>query len=131
MAEISRREWMQGAIALGVAAGLPAWHYAPVKGANVLRQQIRARIVTAREAGLNETQDGLLEAALAGGIELSGHRLGAEFVRQFQALTPVAGAQEIAQDMVGGGGLWLRAEPGEDRAQADALAAALTIGIKA
>lgn len=25
MAEISRREWMQGAIALGVAAGLPAW----------------------------------------------------------------------------------------------------------
>ena len=33
--------------------------------------------------------------------------------------------------MLGGGGLWLRAEPGEDRAQADALAAIIAIGIKA
>jgi hypothetical protein len=38
---------------------------------------------------------------------------------------------DIAQDMVGGGGLWLRAEPSEDRAQADALAAILAIGAKA
>jgi hypothetical protein len=117
--------------ALVAPGDLPAWHYAPVKGANILRQQIRARIVASREAGLNETQDGLLEKAQAEGIELSGHRLGAEFVRQFQTLTPLAGAQEIAQDLLGGGGLWLRAEPGEDRAQADALAAVLTIGIKA
>ena len=29
------------------------------------------------------------------------------------------------------GGLWLRAEPGESREQADALAAILAIGIKA
>lgn len=116
--------------ALVAPADLPAWHYAPVKGAAILRQQIRARIVTGREAGLVETQDGILAEALANGVELSGHRLGAEFVRQFQNLTAVPGAREIAQDMVGGGGLWLRAEPGEDRAQADALAAILVIGIR-
>jgi hypothetical protein len=121
--------------ALVAPAHLPAWHYAPVKGASILRQQIRARIVTAREAGVGETQDGLLDEALARGIELSGYRLGADFIRQLQAMVPAPGAQEIAQDMVGGahggGGLWLRAEPGEDRAQADALAAILAIGIAA
>jgi hypothetical protein len=117
--------------ALFAPAELPAWHYAPLKGANVLRQQIRARIIAAREAGRDETQEGLLQAALAEGIELSGHRLSAEFIRQFQTLTPVPAARDIAQDTIGGGGLWLRAEPDEDRAQADALAALLTIGIKA
>jgi hypothetical protein len=117
--------------ALVAPTGLPAWHYAPVKGASILRQQIRARIVTAREAGTGETQDDLLEKARTEGIELSGHRLCAEFVRQLQALTPVPGAQDIAQALIGGGGLWLRAEPDEDRAQADALAAVLAIGITA
>lgn len=110
---------------------LPAWHYAPAKGASILRQQFRARIVTAREAGRNESQEGLLATALAEGIELLGYHLGAEFIRQFQTLTPVPGAREIAQDTLGGGALWLRAEPDEDRAQADALAAILAIGIKA
>jgi len=56
-------------------------------------------------------------------------RLGAEFIRQFQPLVP-ADATVIDQDMVGGSGLWLRAEPDEDRAQADALAAILAIGIR-
>lgn len=115
-----------------VAPGeLPGWHYAPVKGANILRQQIRARIVTSREAGTNETQDGLTAMALAEGIELSGHRLSAEFVGQLQELIPVSGPDIIMQETIGGGGLWLRAEPDEDRAQADALAAWLAIGIKA
>lgn len=110
---------------------LPAWHLAPVKGANILRQQFRARIVTAREAGRDESQEGLLATALAEGIELSGYRLDAEFIRQLQELTPVPGAHAITQDTLGGGALWLRAEPDEDRAQADALAAILAIGIKA
>jgi hypothetical protein len=114
-------------------AGVPCWHYAPVKGSSVLRQMIRARIVASREAGLSETQQGLLDKALADGIELTGHRLSADFVGQFQPLVPREGSQvqEIGQDMIGGGGLWLRAEPDEDRNQADALAAILTIGIRA
>lgn len=111
---------------------LPGWHYAPVKGSSLLRQMIRARILASREAGVNETQQGLLEKALAEGIELSGHDLGAEFVGQFQALSPRAGSgvREISQDTVGGSGLWLRAEPDENCEQADTLAAILAIGLK-
>jgi hypothetical protein len=115
-------------------AELPGWRYAPVKGATALRQLLRARIVAAREAGREETQEGLLAQGLGHGLELAGYSLGAEFLRQFQSLTPpiTPGQSDIEQDMLGeGGGLWLRAEPGEDRAQADALAAILAIGIKA
>lgn len=117
--------------ALLTPEGPPTWHYAPAKAASILRQLIRSRILTAREAGISENQEGLIETGLAEGLELSGFRLGADFLREFQTLTPAAGASEIAQDTIGGGGLWLRAEPDEDRQQADALAAVLTIGIKA
>jgi pimeloyl-ACP methyl ester carboxylesterase len=117
--------------ALLLPEGLPGWRYAPQNGANALRQMMRARIMSSREAGIAESQEGLLAVALEGGIELVGYRLGAEFIRQYQSLTPMSSAvvSDIDQDMVGGG-LWLRAEPGEDRAQADALAAILAIGIK-
>jgi len=109
---------------------LPGWHYAPVKGANILRQQIRGRIVASREAGATETQEHLMATALATGIELAGHRLSAEFVGQLQELIPAARLEVILQETIGGGGLWLRAEPDEDRAQADALAAIVAIGIR-
>ncbi len=115
--------------ALVTPPSLPAWHYAPVKGANQLRTMLRSRILSSREAGISESQDELLEQGMTHGIELAGHRLGAEFIRQFQPLVP-AEARAIDQDMVGGSGLWLRAEPDEDRTQADALAAILAIGIK-
>jgi len=113
-------------------AKLPCWHYAPAKGASILRQMIRARILASREAGIDETQQGLMEQALAEGIELAGHRLSADFIGQFQSLAPREGpgVQEIGQDMIGGAGLWLRAEPDENREQADALAAILAIGLK-
>lgn len=125
---------------LGIRAGamlmpihLPGWRYSPVNGAQVLRQLLRARILTSREAGVVETQEALMATGLHNGMELAGYRLGAEFLAEFQSLTPPAlpGVSEIDQDMIGGSGLWLRAEPDEDRAQADALAAILAIGIKA
>ncbi len=111
---------------------LPGWRYAPIGGANALRQLLRARIVSSREAGLAETQEAMLATGLEDGLELSGYWLGAEFLRQFQALeqTQAAEVWDIEQDMLGGSGLWLRAEPGEDRGQADALAAIIAIGIK-
>lgn len=110
-------------------SALPALHYAPVKAASILRQMLRARTLAARETGREETRDGLMEVALAVGIELTGHRLGAEFVRQFASLVPPAGATEIAQETLGGSGLWLRAEPGESETQADALAAAVVMAL--
>lgn len=115
--------------ALLTSPGLPGWHYAPAKGASMLRQMIRARILTAREAGTNETHDGLMAQALQSGLELAGYRLSAGFIAEFQALT-ANNSNVIEQDTIGGGGLWLRAEPDEDRHQADALAAILAIGIK-
>lgn len=122
---------------LGIRGGtlvqpdLPGWRYAPVKGANLLRQMLRARIVVSREAGLAETQDSLLETGSHEGLELVGYRLGAGLLQQLQTGGSSDRTSEISQDTLGGGGLWLRAEPGEDRLQADALAAIVAVGIKA
>lgn len=118
---------------LFVPANLPGWRHAPVNGAAILRQLMRARIIASRELGVEETQELLLKAALGRGIELGGYRLSADFVHQFHKLRPepLAKVMAIEQDMVGGSGLWLRAEPSEDRKQADALAAIVAIGIRA
>lgn len=111
---------------------LPGWRYAPINGASILRQLMRARIIAAREVAREESQQGLTELALREGIELAGHRLGAAFVGQFQSLVPVVSPlmQDVPQEMLGTPGLWLRAEPDDDRAQADSLAAIIAIGIK-
>lgn len=113
--------------------GLPGWHYGPVKGAALLRQLLRARVLSAREAGREERVDALLEAGLAQGLELAGHRFGAALLRDLQAAEPVAddGIAVIEQDLLGPGALWLRAEPGESRAQADALAAVIAVALAA
>ena len=108
---------------------LPGWHYAPVKAASILRQMLRTRVLAAREAGREETREMLTEQALAQGIELAGYRLGAHFYRHFEPLVPDGQATAIEQGALGGSGLWLRAEPSEDAAQADALVALLTEGI--
>jgi hypothetical protein len=109
------------------------WHYGPVKGTTLLRQMLRARIVAAREAGREETQDGLLAAGLVNGLELNGYAFSPGLLQQLQDAVPVqrAGLTVIEQDTIGGGPLWLRAEPDEDREQADALAALIAIGFTA
>lgn len=117
--------------ALIAPEGLPGWHYAPVKGAAILRQMLRARTLAAREAGREETAEAIMAAARGDGVELAGYRLGAAMVRAFETLTPAPapGVFQIDQDMIGGSGLWLRAEPSENRMQADALAAIIAVGI--
>lgn len=116
--------------ALLTPPGLPTWHYAPVKAASILRQLMRARILAAREAGRTESQEALLQTGLAEGLNLSGFSLGPAFLRDFPLVTVQPEATEIAHEQIGGGALWLRAEPDEDGAQADALAAILISGIK-
>lgn len=112
---------------------LPGWLYAPVNGAAVLRQLIRARVLSARESGRQESQDQLLKSGCESGIELCGYPVSAVFCREFPSCVPPVAPHmtTIAQDRIGGGGLWLRAEPDEDAAQADALAALVAMGIKA
>jgi hypothetical protein len=112
-------------------AGLPTFHYAPLKAASTLRQMLRARMLSAREAGREESREQLTELALTHGITLAGCALGADFYRDFEAMVPVGDATLIGQEQVGGSGLWLRAEPDENAEQADALAALLLTVIAA
>lgn len=117
--------------ALVAPPALPGWHYAPAKGASLLRQMLRARILTDREAGREETQDSLLTLGKDASLELSGHRLSAAMLDQLGSALPAPGAAVIDQEMIGGGPLWLRAEPDDDADQADALAAVIAVGIAA
>lgn len=112
---------------------LPGWRYAPVKGASLLKTMLRARILAAREAGREEQSDKLLEQGLSLGLELAGYSLSGEMLRQLGDLAPgkQPGIAVIEHELLGGGSLWLRAEPAEDSAQADALAAIVAIGIEA
>lgn len=121
--------------ALVAPPGLPGWHYAPQSGPKLLRGMIRARIIAAREAGLAETSEGLMAAGRSEGLVLGGWHIGAEMFQALELAEPVlaAGQDVIAQGTLGGSGLWLRAEPDEDAAQADRLAAIIaeSLGLSA
>ena len=112
---------------------LGGWHYAPVKGASLLKTMLRARILAAREAGREELLGPLMEQGLALGLDLAGYSLSGEMLRQLGDLAPgqQPGITAIEHELLSGGPLWLRAEPGEDSAQADALAAIVAIGTAA
>ncbi|MFO1256472.1 MAG: hypothetical protein U1E37_12515 [Sphingomonadaceae bacterium] len=112
---------------------LGGWHYAPVKGASLIRTMLRARILSSREAGREESVDTLMEQGLQLGLELAGFSLSGEMLRQMNALVPgqKVGIGALEHELLGGGPLWLRAEPDEDPAQADALAAVVALGIGA
>ncbi len=112
---------------------LGGWHYAPVNGASLLKTMLRARILAAREAGREESIDMLIEQGRTLGLELAGYALSSEMLRQLGELTPTKRLtiSQIEHSTLGGGALWLRAEPDEDAAQADALAAIVAIGIAA
>ncbi len=112
-------------------AELPAWHYAPVKGGNILRSMLRARMLAGKEAGREESREVLTEMAHRDGISLAGYPLAPALFRDLEALAPDPAIPVIAQEQIGGSGLWLRAEPDEDAAQADALAALLIEGMHA
>lgn len=112
---------------------LPGWRYAPTGGANALRALLRARLVAAREAGRDDTMDGLTANGRSDGLELAGYQLGPQMFTQLEAARlPDSGIlTDIDQSAIGGGGLWLRAEPDEAPDQADALAAFIAIGLAA
>ncbi|MGX7895092.1 hypothetical protein [Tsuneonella sp. HG222] len=104
---------------------LPGWLYAPLAGPQLLRGMLRARTLAAREAGREETREGLLDSGRREGLELGGHRLGAALIAALETaeVAPAPGQRTIGQGDIGGAGLWLRAEPAFEAAQADRLAA--------
>lgn len=107
--------------------GLPGWHYAAQSGPKLLRALLRARTIAAREAGRFESAEGLMVQGKAEGLTLGGWHLGAGLITALEDAEPALGPgqQSIEQSALGGPGLWLRAEPDDDAAQADALAAIL------
>ncbi|MEZ5688856.1 MAG: hypothetical protein R3E21_08775 [Caenibius sp.] len=111
--------------------GLSGWRYAPLPAANALRTMLRARVVMSREAGREETQSRLAERGRVAGLELAGHHIGPQmFAEMESARLPDSGRlADVDQQTVGGSGLWLRAEPDHDPAQAEALAAVLAVGM--
>ena len=102
--------------------GLPGWHYAPSAPASQLRSLLRARILARREAGVEETSEALLTQGLTQGLELAGHRLGPALLADLSAGSAAPTLPVITQNALAAPGLWLRAEPGEDAAQAARLA---------
>ena len=109
--------------ALIAPAHLPNVHYAPASGATLLRAMLRAQVIVASEAGRKETRDALFARGAEDGLRLAGYHIGAQMISALETAALTHGdAIEVAQGDVGGGGLWLRAEPGHDAVQADALA---------
>ena len=110
---------------------LPGWRYAPTTGAKALRSLLRARTISAREAGEAEKIEDLSVLARADGIELAGWPIGAALFTALEKAVANGDSQQAAIDQsdIGGGGLWLRAEPGDDPEQADMLAALVAMGM--
>lgn len=119
--------------ALLAPEGYPGWRYAPTGGRQVLRAMLRARTISAKEAGRDETMESLQELGRSEGVELAGWQLGATMFGELEAakVPDSESLAEIEQALLGGGGLWLRAEPDEDPEQADALAAIIAVGLDA
>ena len=113
-----------------VAPALPGLAYAPLSGAAILRQLLRARVLAAREAGQSEEAVALLERGMSAGLELAGYPLSAAMIAGLQEASPALHLAAITQEAIGGGALWLRAEPGEDAAQAQALCSAVAAALQ-
>ncbi|WEK46885.1 MAG: hypothetical protein P0Y56_00955 [Candidatus Andeanibacterium colombiense] len=120
------------ASAILAPAALPGWRYAPTGGASALRALLRARVIAAREAGEDLTTEGLLETGRDTGLDLAGYRIGTALIRDLEhaMLADSGRLADIAQGTIGRGPPWLRAEPDFDPAQADALAAVLSVGLQ-
>lgn len=111
------------------AAAAAWWRLAPVGGGSLLRTLLRARVSADREAGVTSSLDSLQEQAKSEPLLLAGNRLSPVMVASLatsepQAVTPLRTvALGSGDEAIAGTPLWLRAEPGEDAAMAEAMAA--------
>lgn len=118
-----------GALIDDAASAAARWRLVPVAGASLLRTMLRARVASDREAGVASSIDSLLADADRAPLTLAGNSLSPAMVAQLQAaapapLTPLRTVTlGDGPGAIAGSPLWLRAEPGEDAAMADAIAA--------
>lgn len=112
----------------------PRLHFAATSGDRLLRDLLRARLATDKEAGRATTMAALAEAVAAGRERLAGFDLAPALSQPLAAAAPPPGAHEArlasdpapADSTVDGTPLWRRAEPGRDDAMADQLATIVT-----
>lgn len=102
-----------------LAPPLPGWALAPVDGEGVLRPLLRGAVLSAREAGREESTDALLARGFSEPFDLGGHMLSPALLAGLRAAAP---GPLTAIDL-GGSPLWRRAEPDHDPAQAEVLVA--------
>ncbi len=124
--------WRGGAlIDDGVGGAIGWWRMAPVNGPSLLKTLLRTRIAGERERGHQITADGLRALLADGPIELGGNRLNKAMVAALDTARPgdvtplrVVTPGDGGDSTVGitGSALWLRAEPGENTAMAQAMA---------
>lgn len=103
------------------------WRLAAAGGSSLLRTLMRARVSADREAGVTSSLESLQEQATAAPLLLAGNLLSSAMVAQLganeaRAVEPLRSVG-LGADGIAGTPLWLRAEPGEDAAMADAIAA--------
>ncbi len=119
--------------ALLSAGERPRLHFAPTPGTRLLRDLLRARMASDREAGTAGTM-AKLERRVANGVEsLAGFSMAPQLSQPLAAAEPVTWAWTIglADDpgssdvTIAGTRLWRRAEPGRDDAMAAGLATAV------
>lgn len=123
-------DWFRASHVLSIRAGailaptdIPGWHYAPTTPASQLRGMLRGRVIASRELGLQENRDDLLALGKTEGLELGGYHLGPAMIGELaESKLPETHYETIAQSALGGGGLWLRAEPDHAPDQAENLA---------
>ena len=118
--------------AAAIAPELAGWSYAPVAGKSALRALLRAAVIAAKGVGAVESSEAMLERGQRDGLALAGYRLSAGMIAGLAAAElPASALTTIAQNELGGPGLWLRAEPEHDADQAEALARIIAAGINA
>lgn len=122
--------WRGGALIDDAVAGaFGYWRMVPVNGASLVKTMIRTRIAGEKEAGRTVSAEEIRASSVDGPVEMAGNFLNADMLAQLDAASPaeVAPLRQVAvgtgEGKLPGSALWLRAEPGEDAAMAQAMAA--------
>ncbi len=121
--------WRAGALIDTDATVAGRWRMAPLPGSSVIRTLARAKLAGEKEAGRAVSLDSLLVKMRSETTEVAGNRLCPAMVRELEAAI-IEGRAPLrtvtigtAAETIPGSPLWLRAEPGEDAAMAEAMAA--------
>ena len=122
--------WRGGALIDDAAnSAIGHWRMAPIAGSSIVRAMVRTRLAGDKEAGRQSTAESIRASAADGPVELAGYHLCSSMIDQLETATPATPAplRTVAlgngENKVTGSALWLRAEPGEDRVMAEAMAA--------